>query len=169
MQGHHVSNTPGVGDECHVARLPQGTLNPVVFRFFIVSSNSSFFFPRGQVLSNSCLIVCTICSAAVFPLLGRGQLGVFDSTGRLVDETGQEVDWCAVWRKFPHCHQQCAGAKGTQKDCLATLNVNIILPELVDVNYFLQNAKPGQGKCFHFPKGVLSNMHCPIACTFKTL
>lgn len=90
---------------------------------------------------------------------------MFDSTGRLVDETGQEMDWCAVWCEFPHCHQQCAGAKGTQKDCLATLNIDIILLQLVDANYFLQNAKLAGGNAFI----SLRELHCLIACTFNTL
>lgn len=111
----------------------------------------------AQVKLATCLLICTECSATLFPII-NDKLCVANSTGQLVDEAGQAVD-LALWQNhFTHCHERCPGTKG--REFLARIDIVLMFSELDYAKKKIKGTAVGRWSDFKYTTGrVRSAIH----------
>jgi hypothetical protein len=102
-----------------------------------------------QVKLATCLLICTECSATLFPII-NDKLCVSNSTGQIVDQAGQAVD-LALWQNhFAHCHDKCPGKS---HDSLARIDVVLMFSELDYAKKKLKSTGVGRWLEFKYTTG----------------
>jgi hypothetical protein len=104
-----------------------------------------FLLSHRQFMTRSCLLLCTRCSRAQFPILFNGALGTVNQSGSLVNAKDEESTWSMSWDCKPSCNVAC-------------LDLKLSVKELQYVRGAINNVPLGVWTSFCHPEGRLRSM-----------